>query len=54
MGGHDQFEDLFTKLGKFKTGKSCVYVNKLQDIDEEVLKQLIKESYDYIGNKKWS
>ena len=53
MGGHGQFEDLFGKLGKYKTGKSCVYVNKLTDIDEKVLKQLIKESYDYIGNKTW-
>jgi len=53
MGGHGQFEELFAKLGKYKTGKSCVYVNKLEDIDLDVLKELIKESYDYIGNKTW-
>ncbi|MDF1695868.1 MAG: DUF1801 domain-containing protein [Saprospiraceae bacterium] len=53
MGGHAQFEKYFEKLGKYKTGKSCVYVNKLDDIDLEVLKELIKVSYDYIGNKTW-
>jgi len=53
MGGHSRFEELFSKLGKYKTGKSCVYVNKLEDIDVEVLKKLIKESFDYIGNKIW-
>ncbi len=53
MGDHERYKKLFDKLGKYKTGKSCVYINKLEDIDVEVLKKLIKESYDYIGAKKW-
>jgi len=53
MGKHERYKELFDKLGKYKTGKSCVYVNKLADIDKEVLKKLIKASYDYIGNKVW-
>ena len=34
-------EHLLKKLGKFKMGKACIYVNKLADIDQEVLKQLM-------------
>ncbi len=29
------------KLGKFKTGKSCLHIKRLSDVDEKVLKQLI-------------
>ena len=32
------------KLGKHKTGKSCLYINKLSDVDEDVLETLIQES----------
>ena len=35
---------LMARLGKHKTGKSCLYVNKLADIDMEVLEQLVTES----------
>ncbi|WP_297337115.1 DUF1801 domain-containing protein [Algoriphagus sp.] len=42
------FDDLFAQLGKHKTGASCLYINKLADVDEEVLRQLIKESYDWM------
>ena len=53
MGNHERYKEHFDTLGKYKTGKSCVYINKLEDVDIEVLKKLIKASYDYIGNKKW-
>lgn len=39
-GGADQ-DELLKKFGKFKMGAGCIYVNKLADIDMEVLKQLI-------------
>ncbi|WP_147804479.1 DUF1801 domain-containing protein [Alkalicoccus halolimnae] len=32
------------KLGKHKSGKSCVYINKLADIDEQVLREMISET----------
>ena len=32
--------DLLNKLGKFKMGKACIYVNRLIDIDLDVLKEL--------------
>ena len=53
MAGFNRFEELMARLGKYKTGKSCLYVNKLEDIDEEVLRKLIKESIDYM-NKKYN
>ena len=48
MAGFDRYEELMGKLGTFTTGKSCLYVKRLSDIDEEVLKDLIKSSYSYI------
>ncbi len=53
MGGFKRYDELVNNLGKFKHGKSCLYIKSLNDIDMEVLKKLIKESYDYIKNKKW-
>jgi hypothetical protein len=41
-------ETLLKSLGKFTTGKSCVYINKLADIDVEVLKKLILASIKYL------
>ncbi len=51
--GFNRSPELMKKLGKFKTGKSCLYVKKLADIDMKVLKELIEESVKYIKNKKW-
>lgn len=39
-------EDLLAKLGKHKVGKSCVYVNKLEDVDLDVLRQLIRRGWN--------
>ena len=39
------------KLGKFKTEKSCLYIKKSIDIDPSVLKELIKESVDYVAKE---
>ena len=51
MNGFDRYEELMEKLGKHKTGKSCLYVNKLADIDEGVLKELITLSFHYMNEK---
>lgn len=37
-------EDLLSRFGKHTVGKGCVYVNKVADIDVEVLKTLVKET----------
>lgn len=44
MPGLDAFPDLMKRLGKFKTGKSCLYIKKLEDVDPGVLRQLVKQS----------
>ena len=44
----DRKEELLTKLGKYRVSKACLYINKLADIDEEILKQIIKESMDFV------
>lgn len=41
-----QYDQLFQQLGKHKTGKSCLYVNKLSDVDISVLEQLITRSFE--------
>jgi len=41
MPGYGDFGDLLARLGKHKTGKSCLYVNKLADVDLSVLEELI-------------
>lgn len=44
MPGFHEFPTLMKKLGKYKTGKSCLYLNKLEDVDEKVLQRLISDS----------
>ena len=44
MPGFSDFTDLLAKLGKHRTSKSCLYLNKLADIDLEVLAELVRES----------
>lgn len=51
MPGFGRYEDLMIRLGKHKIGKSCLYVKKLADVDEDILKELITESYSYMTNK---
>lgn len=51
MPGFERFDELMQKLGKFKTGKSCLYVKKLEDVDEKVLRALINDSVKYMREK---
>lgn len=44
MPGFKKHALLMKKLGKHKTGKSCLYVKQLADVDTDVLQQLINES----------
>ncbi|MUV38901.1 hypothetical protein JNUCC1_02773 [Lentibacillus sp. JNUCC-1] len=46
--GDKEREELLQQLGKHKSGKACVYVNKLADIDEAVLRQLIQQSITFL------
>lgn len=42
--GFERYQGLMKKLGKHSTGKSCLYIKRLGDVDVEVLKELITES----------
>ena len=44
MLGFDRYPSLMKKLGKHSTGKSCLYIKDLDDVDLATLKQLIKQS----------
>lgn len=44
MAGFGRYDSLLGKLGKFKTGQSCLYVKRLEDIDWPTLTELIAES----------
>lgn len=51
MPGFDKYEELMRKLGKYKIGKSCLYIKNLEDVDNAVLEKLIKSSVDYMKKK---
>lgn len=46
MPGYSAFSEIMARLGKHKTGRSCLYVNKLADIDLDVLADLIAAGLD--------
>ncbi|WNF38270.1 DUF1801 domain-containing protein [Bacillaceae bacterium IKA-2] len=46
--GDTHREDLLKSLGKYTTGKACVYINKVADIDIDVLRALIKQSVMFL------
>jgi len=48
MSGFGDYEELMARLGKHKTGKSCLYIKKLDDVDREVLKQVVSRSVKYM------
>lgn len=49
--GMPEHEHLLKDLGKYKMGKACIYVNKLSDINIEVLKKLMKETIDLLQER---
>lgn len=51
MAGFDGYQELLAQLGKHKTGKGCLYINKLQDVDLDVLRQIVRTSYQEIKKR---
>lgn len=45
MPGFNDYTDLLADLGKHKTSVGCLYINKLADVDLNVLEKLIKKSF---------
>jgi len=48
MSGFDEYNSLMKKLGKHATGKSCLYIKRLADIDTKVLKELVTKSVKHM------
>jgi hypothetical protein len=52
MKGFTEYSELMKKLGKYKiSGGSCLYINKLADVDMKVLKELVTDSWKYMKEK---
>jgi hypothetical protein len=48
MSAMPGFRDLVARLGKCKTSVACLYINKLADLDQKVLRELIAGSYRHL------
>lgn len=51
MPGFEKDADLMKRLGKHKTGKSCLYLNRLADVDASVLEELVRRSVERMRNR---
>ena len=57
MGGYcdettgQRRDELLARLGKYKTGKSCLYVNKLADVDMDVLEELLRNDWEGMNRR---
>jgi hypothetical protein len=51
MSGFAEYDALMSTLGKHKTGKACLYINSLADVDLKVLEKLVKASVKYMKEK---
>ncbi len=51
LDGFDGYQELLSKLGPHKTGKSCLYIKKLSDIDMDILTKLISTSFTHFDKK---
>ena len=49
MAGTGKHQDLYARLGKYSTGKSCLYIKKIEDIDLDVLEELVAASVSYVS-----
>ena len=49
MSGFSEYDELLGKLGKHTTGKSCLYIKKIEDVDIDVLRELIEKSVEYMS-----
>ena len=49
MSGFTRYNEFLAKLGKHKTGKSCLHINKLEDVNLSVLEEMIKNSVDNVN-----
>ena len=51
MAGFSEYGELLAKLGKHTTGRSCLYIKRLSDVDQDVLREMVAQSVRYIRGK---
>ena len=51
MPGFGERADLMARLGKHKAGGSCLYINKLEDVDQDVLRELAGHAVSWMRQK---
>lgn len=51
MHGQEQNQEMLDKLGKYKSGVGCMYINKLSDVNIKILEDLISKSFEFMRNK---
>lgn len=51
MPGYTGFSDALARLGKHKIGKSCLYINKLSDVDLDVLEDIVRRGVEQMKEK---
>jgi hypothetical protein len=51
MPGFSNYDELMSRLGPYKTGKSCLYLKNLQVVDRDVLEELIADSVAFMKDK---
>ena len=49
MPGYLDLDDQLSRLGKHKIGKSCLYINKLADVDLSVLEEMVQHAIDVLN-----
>ena len=52
MSGFDEYNQLLSKLGKHTTGKACLYIKKIDDVNMDVLEELVKKSVEHMGKDR--
>ncbi len=43
----DKRDELLSKFGKYKSSKACIYIQRLEDVDIDILAKMIKNSFEY-------
>lgn len=51
MPGYADFGDILKRLGKHRTGRSCLYINRLDAVDEDALRELIAAGLRDLGTR---
>jgi hypothetical protein len=47
--GFEQYGALMAKLGKYKTSKGCLYIKRIEDVDQDTLRELVRQSAEHIA-----